>query len=78
LEQLIDKARGETDALLERFRAMLRISEIGTLQRRGGFGKVQLETLVREVGELFEPLAESRSIEFVVHTVPVGSTHADR
>ncbi|REG52159.1 signal transduction histidine kinase [Paraburkholderia sp. BL6669N2] len=78
LEQLIDNARRETDALLERFRAMLRISEIGTMQRRGGFGEVQLETLVQEIGELFEPLADSRSIGFVVQTMPVGATHADR
>ena len=78
LEQLIDKARRETDALLERFRAMLRISEIGTLQRRGGFDEMQFDTLVQEVGELFEPLAESRSIGFVVKTAPVGPTHADR
>jgi signal transduction histidine kinase len=78
LEELIDAARRETDALLERFRAMLRISEIGILQRRGGFGEVRLDALVQEVGELFEPLAESRSIGFVVQTTAVRPTHADR
>ena len=78
LKHLVDNARQETDTLLDRFRAMLRISEIGTLQRRGGFGELQLETLVKEVGELFEPLAESRSIGLVVQTAPVGTTHADR
>ena len=77
LSGLVDRARGETDGLLNRFRAMLRISEIGTLQRRGGFGEVQLETLVREVGELYEPLAESRTIELLVQASPVAPIHGD-
>jgi len=78
LSTLVERSRLETSALLERFRAMLRISEIGTLQRRGGFAPLQLETLVREVGELYGPLAESRSIQFVVHAQHVGTIHADR
>jgi signal transduction histidine kinase len=78
LSNLVDRARTETDALLDRFRAMLRISEIGTLQRRGGFAEVQLETLVQEVGELYEPLAESRSIRFAVHAQPSAAIHGDR
>jgi signal transduction histidine kinase len=78
LSTLVERSRLETTALLDRFRAMLRISEIGTLQRRGGFAPLQLETLVREVGELYEPLAESRSIQFVVRTQHVGTIHADR
>ncbi|WNC88548.1 HAMP domain-containing sensor histidine kinase [Paraburkholderia sp. FT54] len=78
LAKLVDRARTETDALLDRFRAMLRISEIGTLQRRGGFGEVQLETLIEEVGELYEPLAESRSVQFSVHAQPVDAIYGDR
>ena len=50
LATLVMQARGETDALHERFRAMLRISEIGSMNRQGGFGEVGLEGLVREVG----------------------------
>ncbi|ABC38855.1 HAMP domain protein [Burkholderia thailandensis E264] len=41
LSSLVERARTETDGLLARFRAMLRISEIGTLQRRGGFAALQ-------------------------------------
>jgi len=78
LAKLVERARTETDALLDRFRAMLRISEIGTLQRRGGFGEMQLETLLEEVGELYEPLAESRSIRISVHVQPVGPIYGDR
>jgi signal transduction histidine kinase len=78
LSDLMERARTETDALLNRFRAMLRISEIGTLQRRGGFSEMQLQILVEEVGELYEPLAEIRSIRFSVYTQPVDTIHGDR
>jgi signal transduction histidine kinase len=75
---LVERARAETDALLDRFRAMLRISEIGTLQRRGGFGEVDLVSLVQEVGELYEPLAESRGIRFTVNGQRTEPIHGDR
>jgi len=78
LSSLVARARSDTDALLERFRAMLRISEIGTLQRRGGFAEVNLQALIGEVGELYEPLAEVRSLRFEVESEPVESIYGDR
>ncbi|MFD1561455.1 ATP-binding protein [Paraburkholderia silviterrae] len=75
---LVERARAETGQLLERFRAMLRISEIGTLHRRGGFATVDLQALVQELAELYEPLAESREIEWRVSTAPVSEIHGDR
>jgi signal transduction histidine kinase len=78
LASLVSRARNETDALLGRFRAMLRIAEIGSLQRRGGFAEVDLEALVTDVGDLFEPLAESREIRFEVRTEKVSAVHGDR
>jgi signal transduction histidine kinase len=78
LTRLVERARGETDALLGRFRAMLRIAEIGTLQRRGGFEEVRLDALVEDVGALFEPLAESHGLTLVVRSASVASIHGDR
>jgi signal transduction histidine kinase len=78
IADLVERARTETDALLDRFRAMLRISEIGTLQRRGGFGEVELAALVREVGELYEPLAENRAIGLSVDAGRTEPIHGDR
>jgi signal transduction histidine kinase len=78
VSDMVARARSNTDKLLERFRAMLRISEIGAQQRRGGFAEMQLQTLVSEVGELYEPLAEDKEIRFVVEVEPVGAIHADR
>jgi len=78
LSLMLDRARSDTDLLLERFRAMLRISEIGALQRRGGFAELQLETLVAEIGELYEPLAERKSIDFLVSAAVVAPVYGDR
>ncbi len=78
LAKLVIHARGETDALLERFRAMLRISEIGSMKRQGGFGEVRLEELVREVGELYEPLADDGSTALSVEVTPVEPIRGDR
>jgi signal transduction histidine kinase len=75
---LIDRAQGETDQLLERFRAMLRISEIGALQRRGGFDRLLLKDLIGEVSELYEPLAESHSIRLSVISEVVAPVYGDR
>ena len=78
LAKLVMQARGETDALLERFRAMLRISEIGSMNRQGGFGEVRLEELVREVGGLYEPLADDGSTKLSVEVTPVEPIRGDR
>lgn len=75
---MLERARSETGQLLERFRAMLRISEIGTLHRRGGFATVDLQSLVQELAELYEPLAESREIEWRVSAETVSEIHGDR
>jgi len=78
LSKLLERARADTDLLLNRFQAMLRISEIGALQRRGGFAALQLETLVAEVGELYEPLAEEKSIQLALRAVTIPPIHGDR
>jgi signal transduction histidine kinase len=75
---LIAHARVEADSILERFGAMLRISEIGALQRRSGFDAVSLQTLVDDLCELYQPLAEEKSITLKSSTEAVGTVHADR
>ncbi|MFP3559172.1 HAMP domain-containing sensor histidine kinase [Paraburkholderia sp. SIMBA_049] len=76
--RMVAEARVETDTLLERFGAMLRISQIEALQRRGGFATVDLDVLVQELGGLFEPLSETKRIEWVVQSVPAVTIHGDR
>lgn len=75
---LLAHARVEADSILDRFGAMLRISEIGALQRRSGFDIVSLQTLVEELCDLYQPLAEEKSIKLQLSTEAVDSVHADR
>ncbi|HEY1999903.1 HAMP domain-containing sensor histidine kinase [Paraburkholderia sp.] len=75
---LIASARTEADSILDRFGAMLRISEIGALQRRSGFDEVMLQTLVDELCDLYLPLAEEKSIRLLSSTDSVEPVHADR
>ncbi|WP_395071071.1 sensor histidine kinase [Paraburkholderia silvatlantica] len=71
-------ARGEADAVLERFSALLRISEIGAIDRRRGFASVALSDLVHELCELYAPLAEEKAIDMHAIVAPVEPIHADR
>jgi signal transduction histidine kinase len=75
---LISNVRLEADSILERFGAMLRISEIGALQRRSGFDIVSLQTLVEELCDLYQPLAEEKEIMLQSRIEAVDTIHADR
>jgi signal transduction histidine kinase len=75
---LLANARAEADSILERFGAMLRISEIGALQRRSGFDEVSLQTLVDELCDLYQPLAEEKAIILESRIEAVEPVHADR
>jgi signal transduction histidine kinase len=63
----------DVDSLLDRFRALLRISELEDMRRRGGFGQVDLGAILHEVHGLYAPLAEDNAIAFRLET-PVSAT----
>jgi hypothetical protein len=46
--------------------ALLRITEIAHSRRLAAFSPVALADLVREVGELYEPIAEDKRVIFTV------------
>ncbi|HTJ99629.1 MAG TPA: HAMP domain-containing sensor histidine kinase [Bordetella sp.] len=75
---LLEQAVAQTDLLLQRFAAMLRISEIEAMSRREGFADVSLQALLQEVGELYEPLAEDGRISLSVRTVDLPPIKGDR
>ena len=75
--QLLDQALEETDALLGRFRALLRISEIENWQRKSGFLSVNPEEIVNQLFELFEPLAEDAGVSLTLHCEAGGMIDAD-
>lgn len=60
---MIDQALAETDDLLTRFRALQRIGEIERRDRQAFFEPVRLQSVLEDVRELHEPLAEDRGVE---------------
>ena len=75
--QLLDNAIDETDTLLARFRALLRISEIENRQRKSGFRQVDPETILKQLHELFEPLAEAAGVNLSLESVTANAILAD-
>jgi len=73
----IDAATEDLDIVLERFAALLRISELEVTDRRAGFGEVVLDRLIANVCELYEPLAEERGIALTGHGGAGGVIHGD-
>jgi signal transduction histidine kinase len=69
---------GEVDALLRRFSALLRIAELEDLRRREGFARVDLAATLREVHELYIPLAEDKRVQLHLTLEPLPKVRADR
>lgn len=65
---LIDSTIADADALLDRFRALLRVSELEDLHRRAGFDEIDLAATLKHVGEIYAPLAEDKQIAFTLDT----------
>lgn len=65
----LDEAIAETDTLLGRFKAILRISEFENQRRRAGFRQVDLLTLLSQAADLYRPLAveSGLGLETVAH-----------
>ena len=57
-----DQAIAGLDQSLTTITALLRITEIEHSRRREGFGEVQLAPLIREAGDLYEPIAENKGV----------------
>ena len=57
--EVLDQAIADADGLLNTFHALLRIAEVESGSRKR-FARLDLGELVRDVGELYEPLAAER------------------
>jgi len=75
--RMLDNALTETDALLARFRALLRISEIENRQRKAGFELIDPKDVIAPIADLFEALAEDKSIRFEVTCHPAPMIQGD-
>jgi signal transduction histidine kinase len=74
----VDRAIEEADALLATFNALLRIARIEGARRREGFAPVDLEPLLRDVAELYEPVAAERGQSLDLDLAGSATVRGDR
>ena len=68
--EMIEQALEETDSLLVRFRALLRIGEIERRDRQACFESIHLQSVLEHVLEAYEPLAEDREVVLACEITP--------
>src|SRR5580658_3999409 len=73
-----DQAITGLDQSLTTITALLRITEIEHSRRREGFSEVQLAALVREAGDLYDPIAENKSVILRVEATDGAVVRGDR
>jgi signal transduction histidine kinase len=74
LQTVVDKAIANIDQSLAIITALLRLAEIENSRRSAAFGGVPLHELLREVCDLYEPIAENKNIDLrteVMHSLSV-------
>ena len=78
LQAVADKTTEALDQSLSIITAILRLAEIEVSQRSAGFGHVALADIIREVGDMYEPIAEDKGISLVVQSPNELTVHGDR
>lgn len=75
---LLERAVSDLDAVIERFGALLRISELEASGRRSGLRQLELARLLEDLIDLYQPLAEESGIALRLSVTPGPPIHADR
>jgi signal transduction histidine kinase len=78
LQVVADKAIANIDQSLSIITALLRLAEIENSRRSAGFGSVALQELLREVCDIYEPIAENKNIALRVEASHRLSVRGDR
>src|SRR5229473_2654847 len=73
-----DQAIAGLDQLLTTITALLRITEIEHSRRRERFGEVQLAPLIREVDDLYGPIAEDKGVTLWAEAPDGATVQGDR
>lgn len=76
LQTVTDRAIGGLDQSLTIITALLRITEIENSRGKASFGEVTLADLVREVGDLYDPIAEDKHV--ALRVTPDSNTSEGR
>jgi signal transduction histidine kinase len=78
LQQVADKAIAGIDQSLSIVTALLRLTEIENSRRSAAFGDVAMHDMLREVCDVYEPIAEDKGIELSVKIVAKAQVRGDR
>jgi signal transduction histidine kinase len=78
LRAVVDQSIAGLDQSLAIITALLRIAEIEHSRRLEGFSQVRLAPLVREVGDLYDPIAEDKRVALRVEAAGEAIVHGDR
>jgi signal transduction histidine kinase len=78
LQTVADKAIANIDQALAIITALLRLAEIENSRRSVAFGTVSLNEMLREVCDIYEPIAENKSIDLRVEVQQHLSVRGDR
>src|SRR5260370_4209823 len=78
LQAVADQAMAGLDQSLTIITALLRIAEIEHSRRLERFSEVGLAPVLREVGDLYEPIAEDKHVALAVEAVDEATVHRDR
>jgi signal transduction histidine kinase len=78
LRAVADQSIAGLDQSLAIITALLRITEIEHIRRLEGFSEVSLVPLVREAGDLYEPIAEDKGVTLQVEAAEDMTVRGDR
>src|SRR5712671_3177556 len=78
LQAVADKAIAGIDQSLTIITALLRLAEIENSRRSAGFGTVALDEMLREVCDIYEPIAENKNIALRVGATQRLTVRGDR
>jgi signal transduction histidine kinase len=78
LQAVVDKAIAGIDQSLTIITALLRLAEIENSRRSSAFGDVALQDMLREVCDIYEPIAENKNIALHVEAPRPLTVRGDR
>jgi signal transduction histidine kinase len=78
LQTVVDKAIANIDQSLAIITALLRLAEIENSRRSAAFGSVALHEMLREVCDIYEPIAENKNIKLRVQVSHQSNVRGDR
>jgi signal transduction histidine kinase len=78
LRTVADKTIAGIDQSLAIVTAIMRLAEIEKSQRLASFGKISLADLIREVGDMYDPIAEDKGVALLIHSPDELCAYGDR